>query len=228
MIWGISQAAPSLRDALTLAIPSRCADLIISGQADVALVPIAEIPSIPNATIITDYCLSAESEVDTVALLSNTPLNDIHTVYLDTDSRTSVQLARILAREKWHIAPRWIDTIPVQIKHGEAIVAIGDKVFSIQSTYQYKWDLAREWIDLTGLPIVFAAWVARTPQGLAIEQTLNEALRNGVQNIRAAIEAYPTSSADPYKYLTQNIKYNLTPQKRDSMQLFWEKRITPG
>lgn len=228
MIYGIEQAAPSwLRAALVLAVPAECAQSLIDKQADVALVPVAEIPRIESARIITDYCISAEGLVDTVALLSNCPLSEIHTIYLDAHSRTSVQLVRVLARELWRIAPRWIEGIPATTGSGEAVVAIGDKVFTMQTKFTHKWDLAEQWQQLTGLPFVFAAWVARTAQGKAAEEALNRALAYGCQHIADSIPScydYPQA----YKYLTENIQFRLDDRKRAAIKLFWEKIITPG
>lgn len=228
-IYGIEHAAPEwLRAALTLAIPSACADSLINRQADIALVPVAEIPKIKCARIITDFCISADGYVDTVALLSNDTLENITTIYLDTHSRTSVMLARVLAHELWHISPNWVNGIPEnELKPGEAVVAIGDKVFEIQSRFSQKWDLAQQWKVLTGLPFVFAAWVARTDEGFRAEDELNRALEYGCNHIGESIPPrfdYHRS----YEYLTHNIQFRLDDPKRESMRLFWEKIITPG
>lgn len=228
MIYGIEHATPELRAALSLAVPALCAQSLIDQTADVALVPVAEIPHISNAKIITDYCISAYGKVDTVALLSRVPLDQIKTIYLDAHSRTSVQLARILARELWNIQPNWVENIPTkELAETEAIVVIGDKVFDIQSNFSYKWDLAEQWQLLTGLPFVFAAWVSRTAVGDAIEQELNQALSYGCDHISESIpDHYDHEKA--YKYLTENIQFRLNEPKRKAIKLFWEKIITPG
>lgn len=227
-IYGIQQAAPEwLRAALLLAPPADCADALINRQADIALVPVAEIPRIQGAQIITDYCLAAHGRVETVALLTNTPIDQLKTIYLDKQSRTSVQLVRILARELWKIQPIWIDGIPRTVDHGQAIVAIGDKVFDIESQFAFKYDLAEEWQTLTGgRPFVFAAWVARTEQGLQASQELNNALSYGTQHIAQAI-AERKDRDKAYHYLTENLKFDLTDPAREAMKLFWEKIITP-
>lgn len=227
-IYGIEQAAPTwLRAALLLAVPAACADSLIEGTADVALVPVAEIPRIEGAQIITNYCISAYGTVNTVAMFSDSSLSQIHTVYLDAHSRTSVQLVRIIAHELWHISPRWVDGIPAHITPGEAVVAIGDKVFGIENNYTNKWDLSEQWLELTGLPFVFAAWVARTPEGVAIAGELSAALEYGCTHIADAVYEMPNPD-HAYRYLTQNIEFTLDQAKREAMKLFWEKIITPG
>lgn len=245
--------------ALTLRVPALCAADAIAGDTDIALIPAAAIPLIPGFStgglsqapktftpqIITDYCIGAEGAVDTVVLLSDTPLADIRRVYLDSHSRTSVQLVRVLAREHWRISPRWVDFADCAsafaeegrgLEPGEAMVAIGDKVFALKAAhgYAYCYDLAQEWAAFTGgLPFVFAAWVACTPAGAAFAPVLNDALAYGVGHIAEAIPGTVNRSRDfefapAYRYLTESIKFDLDDRKRQAMRLFWEKIITPG
>lgn len=246
--------------ALTLRVPALCAADAIAGATDIALIPVAAIPLIPGFSIrsttpaagnssvgrtqdfipqiITDYCIGAEGAVDTVVLLSDTPLADIRRVYLDSHSRTSVQLVRVLAREHWGIAPEWIDSADCsgELRPGEAMVAIGDKVFALTAAHEYAWryDLAQEWHDFTGgLPFVFAAWVACSPAGLSFASKLNSALAYGVSHIAESIPGTVNRSRDfefepAYRYLTESIKFDLDDRKRTAMRLFWEKIITPG
>lgn len=252
---------------LRLAVPAVCAERARDLKTDVALVPVAEVPSILAATggcVITDYCISAVGAVDTVALLSNSPLSDIHTVYLDSHSRTSVQLVRILAREMWgnYSSITWLDSCDLfshahvaagsvpgsrsvlsdeLIKPGVGVLAIGDKVFQIQEAFSYKWDLAEQWQQHTGLPFVFAVWVAVTPAGMQFEPLLNDMLRFGVGDVAAAVDSCRSSASSnaasavaavgrerACHYLTENIKFELTDAGRMAMRLFWEKIITPG
>lgn len=254
------------RIALSLQVPARCAADAVAGKTDIALVPVAAIPLIPGfdvsdpfpvssadefsstafkPQIITDFCIGAEGAVETVVLLSDTPLAEVRRVYLDAHSRTSVQLVRVLAREHWGIAPQWVDATDCaadfvaenrSLAQGEAMVAIGDKVFALKAAhdYAYCYDLAEVWADLTGgLPFVFAAWVACSPAGLAFAPTLNGALEFGVNRIADSIAGTLNRSRDfdfptALDYLTRSIKFNLDDPKRRAMRLFWEKIISPG
>ncbi len=206
--------------------------MIQDNQADIALVPIAVIPSLKHCKIITDFCISAENEVRTVELLSNTPLQSISKIYLDAHSRTSAQLVQILAREKWNINKNiiWIDSLPLNplnITTGEAILCIGDKVFDLEDKFKYNIDLAKEWIEHTGLPFVFAAWVA-TEKGEALKDELSEALEFGTKHTIDAIAKHKPTAPQALTYLTHNIKYNLNESKVQAMRLFWEKQKIPG
>lgn len=235
-LWGIQQAIDDVMSLthgcdsieLRLEVPSMCAKLCADGEVDVALVPIGALSEIKNYKIITDFCLSADGEVDTVALLTNQAnLANVETVYLDKHSRTSVELAKILAKHKWGIEPKYVDGIPCQVSDNEAIVAIGDKVFEIQKRFKFKKDLALEWKQMTGLPFVFAVWVACTDKGLANIDYLNAALENGVNNIEAAIAKYAPNNGYAPKYLTENIKYRISSQKMQAISLFWDY-VNPG
>ncbi len=254
---------------LSLRVPALCAADAIAGATDIALVPTAVVPQIPgfsvssvfqpfessdhsSATftprIITDYCIGAEGAVDTVVLLSDTPVGEVRRIYLDAHSRTSVQLVRVLAREYWRIEPEWVgaasgadNVAPLaadggRLGPGEAVLAIGDKVFALRAAhrYAYCYDLAQEWNRFTGgLPFVFAAWVACTAAGAEFAPTLNEALAYGVGHIAESITGTVNRSRDfdhvtARDYLTRAIKFGLDDRKRAAMRLFWEKIIAPG
>lgn len=251
--------------ALSLKVPALCAADAIAGRTDIALVPVAAVPLIPGFSltdsfsaaadggspaaftpqIVTDFCIGAEGAVETVVLLSDTPLEALRRVYLDSHSRTSVQLVRVLARERWGIDPQWVDAAECvsdfaagkrRLRFGEAMVAIGDKVFSLKAggRYAYCYDLAEEWRRLTGgLPFVFAAWVACSRAGLDFAPTLNGALAFGVNHIADSITGTTDRSRNfdflsAYDYLTRSIRFDLDDRKRLAMRLFWEKIISPG
>lgn len=106
-IYGITRAGGSLREGLLLCPPRLCAEALRTGEANVGLIPVAAIPEIPDLQIITPFCIGASGPVRTVVLASDYPVEELDTIWLDSHSRTSVRLARILAAEKWGIAPQW-------------------------------------------------------------------------------------------------------------------------
>lgn len=224
MVYGIRNAqfgSTELREGLFLAPPAQCAEMAKEHKADIALVPVGALPTIDGAQIITSYCISSSGGVRTVVLLTDTALDNIHTIYLDTHSRTSVELAKLLACKKWGIAPQYVDGLPLNgfLKEGEAMVAIGDKVFDLEHRVAIKLDLSDEWKELTGLPFVFAVWVALTAKGKAAEAELNAALAYGVANIERALPDDPLRPRN-LRYLTHSIEYELSEPKRQAMQLF--------
>jgi chorismate dehydratase len=83
---------------LSLDIPSVCALKLIENQVDIGLVPVAALLQIPNYHIISDYCIGANGAVDSVFIFSNKPISEIKTLKLDSQSRTSNNLARVLIK----------------------------------------------------------------------------------------------------------------------------------
>ncbi|MBQ4280434.1 MAG: menaquinone biosynthesis protein [Rikenellaceae bacterium] len=233
-IYGIA-SADNLRARLLLSPPSGCARTLAEGKADIALVPVAAIPSIPDIDIVTPWCIGASGSVRTVVVLSNEPWERVRRVWLDTHSMTSVQLVRVLARERWGVDPEWMPlddyTLLGRPAAGDAFLIIGDKVFGWEERFAYKYDLADEWRAMTGLPFVFAAWVARRGTPAPAVAELDEALAYGVRHIDEAIRHYGHADK-PYAhdYLTRNIDFAFDGPKRRALSLFWGKgqKIPPA
>jgi len=210
---------------LSYDIPSQCADKLLANEADIGLIPIVKILQLPEYYIVSDLCIGAGDAVRTVVLASETPIEAITTIYLDNHSRTSVALARILAKYFWKIEPEWVhfsgDITTYPRTGNSAAVVIGDKVFGLQSPYIY--DLAVEWRKFTGLPFVFACWVANKPLDEGFLRRFNDALNSLFDNMNAIVEHYKDhapAGVDLLDYWTNNISYPLTPDKRKGMELF--------
>lgn len=223
-LHGLKQSAIAKSIRLSLAPPAESAAQFEAGQIDVSLLPVAAIPHLPSCHFISDYCLGASAAVRTVVLLSNTPLPDIRTVYLDRHSRTSVLLVQILAAHYWNIRPAFLPFDPPQfpLKTGEGCVLIGDKVFDHETQHAFRYDLAEAWLRFTGKPFVFAAWVSREKLPAGFLQSFNEALHYGITHIGEAIaaEAAHFDAALAADYLTHNIDYAFDEAKRRGMELF--------
>lgn len=227
-IYGINHA-DMLRADVLLAPPAQCAKNFIDGNADIALVPAGALDLIPDAEIITNFCLGAEKSVRTVTVMSNVPIADISKIWLDCHSMTSVRLTKILADELWNIKPEWADLTDYSVVDNPApndgFLLIGDKVFSHEGQFRYTYDLADCWRELTGKPFVFAVWIAR--KGCIAPETidaLENSLELGVERIWEAIVEYGHSDKDyAYTYLTENIDFLFDYDKRQALDLYREK-----
>src|SRR5205085_2269968 len=116
---------------------------------------------------------------------SSVQLDKIQSVILDHESRTSVLLAKVLSHFYWQIKPEWVDERNIDLKNlnnNSATVVIGDRALSLRNDYKYKYDLAEEWRKFTGLPFVFACWVANNSLNHSYLQNFNEALKYGLDN----------------------------------------------
>ncbi|MGL5891377.1 MAG: menaquinone biosynthetic enzyme MqnA/MqnD family protein [Bacteroidia bacterium] len=226
-LYGLRKAAlPGI--SVSVDIPAECARKLSSGEADIGLVPVAAIPALPEAHILPGWCIGADGAVESVMLYSEVPLNEIKTVLLDYQSRTSVNLARVLAAELWNISPEWKRAEPgfeTQIGSTTAGVVIGDRTFNLNGTHRLEFDLAAEWKKLTGLPFVFAVWVSTKPLSEAFTADFTQALGIGMQHINEVVQEAQTDypGFDIKHYLTACISYPFTDEKQQALEMFLKK-----
>ena len=225
--WALKRS--SLLESVDLQedIPSICAQKLKYKQVDLALVPVALLSELDHYHIETDYCIGANGKVDSVKLYSPVPLEQIKTVTLDYQSKSSITLTKVLLKFFWKLPVQYLDAKPgfeQDIKGTNAAVIIGDRTFGLQGKYAYEFDLAEEWKKFTGLPFVFAAWVSTEKLPAEFIKDFNAVLKNGVDNIVQAVEddynVKNLSKADTVKYLTQRIDYKLDEGKRKALALF--------
>ena len=228
-IHGIEQDEKILSQIeLSRDIPSECARKLMAGEVDLGLVPVAIIPQMDESFIVTDFCIGAVGDVDSVLLFSEVPLEEIGTIVLDYQSRTSVQLCKILCREYWNINPEFVDAkegYENEISGKQAAVVIGDRCFGLKDQFQYQYDLSREWYDWQKLPFVFAVWLSRKELSEEFEREFNHALQIGLGDLIGAIEKYPYEGLDQdtlLSYLEKSIDYHLDDAKVEGMNRFFE------
>lgn len=205
-----------------LDVPAECARKLRDNEVDIGLIPVATITEIPNANIISDFCISADGEVNSVFLFSNVPVHEIKKIYLDNHSRTSNKLCKLLVEKHWKINVEWQNrtTDLVNINDSEAFVLIGDRTFDLIDHYNYQYDLAQEWKKYNGLPFVFAAWVANKEIDKAFIEKFNDALSNGIQKIEEVISENIIRNFDVEDYLKNKIQYQLNEEKQIAISLF--------
>ena len=215
---------------ITTDYPSICASKLVENKVDIGLVPIAVLPKIEDYEIITDFCIAAYKSVKSVMLFSEVPLNKIDKIILDYQSRTSVNLAKILASEFWQISPEWAMAeigFEGNIAGTTAAVVIGDKALNRLNFHKFEYDLAQQWYEFTGLPFVFATWTSNKKISSVFLSEFNKSLKFGVKNIHKTIDFYSEKikniNFDTEKYLTQNIDYKLDEQKHKAIELFLHK-----
>jgi chorismate dehydratase len=231
LLYGLFKSPVAAELDLQLDIPSICAEKLRNGEADLGLVPVAIIPELGNAYIVSDYCIGAEGMVKTVCIYAEKPLDQLKRIYLDYHSRTSVELAKILIREYWKVDVELLPAKPgfeTQIEGDTGALLIGDRTMGLESKYPFVYDLGEAWTKHTGLPFVFAAWVSTRPLDPAFIQRFNAALKTGLDYIPELIYLLPTQpDFDLKTYFTKYISYPLTEGKKEALALFLHK-INPN
>ncbi len=158
-------------------------------------------------------------------MFSETNLENIEKVILDYQSRTSVELCKILFKHYWNKEVEFIYgsyNFTNEIKGTTAGIVIGDRAFEKRLKYDYVFDLAEAWIDFTKFPFVFAAWVANKKIDETFIEAFNKANAFGLENIEKVVETENYNIYNLQHYFTQNISYILNDEKRKGLQLFLE------
>jgi chorismate dehydratase len=223
LLYGLKRSGLMDRIELVEEYPSRIASMLVNDEIDLGLVPVAIIPLLKEAHIITDYCIGTEGEVVSVALFSEVPMKDITRVLLDYQSRTSVNLAKILLNEYWQKEVIFEDAkedFRSAIKGTTAGIVIGDQALEQRKISLYIYDLGAAWKAYTGLPFVFAAWVANKELDADFIDAFNRANGYGIKHLDEVVAENNSPAYDLKKYYTQNISYSLTAEKRKALELF--------
>ena len=225
LLYGLQHHAVLESIELIEDYPANLAISLQDNAIDIGLIPVAVIPDLAESYIISDYCIGATGPVASVCIFSQVPMESIKAVYLDYQSKTSVNLARILLKEYWKQDVLLLEA-PANfmdlIDGSTAAVIIGDRALEKYNSYAYRYDLAEAWINYTGKPFVFATWVANKPIDEVFIANFNEANGIGLKNIDSVVEqlSHKNNSYDLHTYFTKNISYTLDAAKKEGMAQF--------
>lgn len=223
LLFGLKQSNLMQQIELTEDYPSKIARALIENEIDLALVPVAIIPLLKEHYLISNYCIGAVNAVASVSLLSKVSIEEIETVLLDYQSRTSVALTKILFKHYWKKEVKFIDAEEnyiEKINGRTAAVVIGDRALQIQNNFAFNYDLAVTWKSLTQLPFVFATWVANKPLPQNFIDAFDASMQKGLNNIDGVVAQNKIDYYDLHKYYTENISYTFDDDKRKALMLF--------
>jgi chorismate dehydratase len=203
---------------ITSEIPRKLAESLYHGAYDSAIVPVFEALRHPGIySYIPGSAIAATGPVDSVMLYSSCPLENIRTVYLDSSSLTSVNLFKVIAAERGlqiEFRSTEVHPVPLPLPGDTAWVVIGDPAIAQREKHPFVHDLAGMWVELTGLPFVFAAWLvprAANPQGLGT--LLREAREWGMAHLpeiaAATAEKFGTTPEFALSYFSNSLHFDL-------------------
>jgi chorismate dehydratase len=186
------------------------------GRVEGALIPSIELQRIPGLAIAHDVCVAARDRVRSVLLVSSVPIDRIRSVALDTQSRTSVALVRILLGRFRGVRPEYTSAAPDlagMLERNDAALLIGDPAMTSDTSGCEVYDLAQLWRDATRLPFVFAVWGLRANRFGEGGPDFRAALNEGRCEVPRIAERYSRSLGIDretiVEYLTTNIHYDL-------------------
>lgn len=228
LTWALD--ANGARWSIRYDLPSVCSSLLHAGQVDLGLVPSIDYLQDPDYRFVPGVGIGSRGPIASVALYARVPVERISSIALDTSSRTSVTLIRVLCRHHFDISPEFVahrPDLPAMVATADAGLLIGDPAFEADhgALGLQKIDLGEEWTAMTGLPFIYAAWTGRrgVVSGNDVE-ALQEAQRVGVQSVDAIAAEYgrgnTSRTARAAAYLRDNVKYGLGPDEARGLQLF--------
>ena len=212
---------------LVKSYPAQIAQDLLDDTIDIGLVPVAIMPLLSNPQIVSKYVIGTEGKVASVALFSQVPMDQIEKVYLDYQSRTSVALAKLLIKNFWEKEVEFLIATEGYINEISGTIAgviIGDRALASLNRFEHVYDLGLAWKAYSGLPFVFAAWVANKPIPSEFIEAFDAANEYGLKHLDEVIALIPATEQvyDLHKYYTENISYELTPEKRKGLEKFLE------
>lgn len=217
-------------ELVTDTAPARCAEMLISGEADAALVPVIEYQRASDLLIAPDVCVGAREAVKSVVLATRaTRLEDVRSIALDVESRTSAALIQIIFREFFRVAPRVVGRAPDvrrMLEEADAALIIGDPAMTFVREGLRVFDLATLWRELTGFGFVFAMWMTRRECIERVRAIDFAAARDeGLLRAEEIAEIYSRALHLPQRelvaYLRENISYELTDDMRAGLDLYF-------
>ncbi len=225
------------------AVPSRLLDTLLDDEVDVALCSSIDYQRSETPLVIVPCgLLGCDGPTLTVRLYSAGPVDRIAEVHCDTDSHTSVALMQILLREMHGCTPRLTDFDTHTHASDDwppALLLIGDKVVTDappDTQYPHQLDLGAAWVELTGLPFVFALWLARRGAEASVIDAaatiLDRQRRYNTERLDLIVERRARSRGWPAdmaaSYLKGNLAFELTERRRRGLELFYDKACEHG
>jgi len=235
LIHGLARRADRIE--LSMDVPSRLAEKLGAGRLDVAMIPAVEYFARPDQVVVTDACVACLGPVRSVKLFSRVEPAQIRTLALDEGSRTSAALTRILLKEQYGLEPELVPLplgMAVEQSPADAAMLVGDRGMRPASCpFETVWDLGEVWQRWTGLPFVFALWVARADVQLGgvdadLARARDEGLRHLPEIARDAAQEVGLPADECHSYLRDNIRFHLGAREREGLKCFYSLAARHG
>jgi chorismate dehydratase len=223
--------------------PSRCAEMLRTGECEIALIPVIELQRIPGLRVAPEIAVASKKRVRSVLIVSRRPLEEVRRLTLDPASRTSQTLVKILFLRRYGHLPECAERAMGPLvdarnlfDDADAALIIGDPAMRLGASAMGLdlkiYDLAEEWRAMTGLPFVFAVWAARedvcvgAPGLSSLVDDFIAAKREGIDHIEQIAAQYASELELPRSelldYLSQNVNYDLDDENLLGMATYFD------
>jgi chorismate dehydratase len=237
LMWDFEHSSAGTTFDISYTLPAQCADSLREGSADIGIIPAAAYCSIADLSIVPEVAIASRRAVRSILLVSKVPLAEIRTVALDTSSMTSVALTKVLFAKWWggeRTFSAMAPDVELMLAKYDAGLVIGDPALQIDRSRYVTYDLAEEWIRLTGKPFVFAFWAVRqaalqdAQSNLDLAAVFQQSRDQGLkpENLNHIVRAWALrlglSESMVRDYLTHSIHYSLDAECLAGLRLFYQ------
>lgn len=224
--------------SLRFDVPSECARLLAVGEIDLGMVPSITYLDRPGDRIVPGVCIGSDGPVASVALYTKKPIAEVRSIALDTSSRTSAMLTRIVCARRFGIAPSFVPHAPdlgAMLATADAALLIGDPALFVDHVAlgATKIDLGEAWTSMTGLPFVWAVWSGpSSPATTGAVALLNDAAREGSAHLDAIADSYcadrPERQPIARRYLRENLRFALDDRAAEGLRTYYREAAALG
>jgi chorismate dehydratase len=201
LVWGFTHGPLAGKYELSFTVPSQCAEALREGEADIAIVPAIEYQRIGGLVMLPDMAIASKNLVRSLLFVAKKRIDDVQSIALDSSSRSTQALTRILCADSWRIWPKFFEAAPdldAMLHDADAALLIGDPALRLAILLEGKmgrdehgaqfcdaaaagvnasgelhvYDMVEEWQRSTGLPAVLAVWAAR--EGVVSDEVLRD------------------------------------------------------
>ncbi len=205
--------------------PAQLIPLLEAGEVDAALIPIVYYFTRPDLYLVPNLAIASRGAVESVKLFyqNGSHPSTLQHIYLDTESRTSQELLKVILKNRFQRDLKSIDFIQELVHPDiEAKLLIGDKALLSQENGWEELDLGLAWWEWTQKPFVYAAWMTPNPDLKEIIPLLNQSYNEGKTRLNQIIQTlpqYPQKLLE--RYFTKSISYELGEAEKEGIQTFW-------
>lgn len=237
LVWGMLHGPQAGLFDLDFRVPAGCADQLAAGAADIGIVPSFELTR-QDLEVLPGAGIACHGAVRSILLISSRPAAEIRTLAVDSSSRTSVELVRVILQRRYGAEPESIPHAPdleAMLRIADAALIIGDPALRIEPALlpYHVYDLGAEWVEMTGLPMVFAVWAGRkgvvTPR---VVEAFRDSCRYGRERLDEIVASESARREFPAalvrEYLTRHIVHELGLREYQGMELFLDYARRPG
>ncbi len=223
--------------AVEFDLPSVCAERLHRHDVDLGLIPAIEYLR-GDYRLVPDVAIGSDGPILSVAVFTRVPMSQVRRLALDTSSRTSVALTRVLCATLWRITPEMFAAPPDlsrMLANADAALLIGDPALDtwpVPADLE-KVDLGAAWQALTGLPFVYAAWAGHpgcvsAAQVIALAAARDRGVADSQRLAAAAAGGDPTRAALYGRYLRDNLRYGFGSRERAGLERFHALAVEVG